>query len=150
MADRAFDHVIEENHRWLGEFIRGNVEPVKQMFSHREDVTLAGPLPTAHSGTVPIARGWSQVAATLERAVAHFRDGALTGFENLATHVTPDLACTIELERFTAKVGAREDTAPVVLRVTSVFRREDQAWKLVHRHADPVTTVQPAESISQR
>jgi hypothetical protein len=27
--------------------------------------------------------------------------------------------------------------------VTSTLRREDGAWKLVHRHADPITTADP-------
>jgi ketosteroid isomerase-like protein len=63
--------------------------------------------------------------------------------------VTPDLAYTLEIERFEAKVGGREDLTPVTLRVTSVFRREDGVWKLVHRHADPITTLRPAKSVIQ-
>jgi ketosteroid isomerase-like protein len=35
----------------------------------------------------------------------------------------------------------------VSLRVTSIFRREEGEWRIVHRHADPVTTARPAESI---
>jgi ketosteroid isomerase-like protein len=31
--------------------------------------------------------------------------------------------------------------------VTSVFRREGDKWKLVHRHADPITTPRPASSV---
>jgi ketosteroid isomerase-like protein len=31
--------------------------------------------------------------------------------------------------------------------VTSIFRREDGTWKLVHRHADPITAPQSAESV---
>jgi ketosteroid isomerase-like protein len=28
-----------------------------------------------------------------------------------------------------------------------VFRREDDRWKVIHRHADPITTPRPAESV---
>jgi ketosteroid isomerase-like protein len=54
----------------------------------------------------------------------------------------------VEVERFRAKVGGREELAPVALRVTSIFRPEDGIWKVVHRHADPITE-QPAESVLQ-
>jgi ketosteroid isomerase-like protein len=53
------------------------------------------------------------------------------------------------VERFEAKVGGREELAQVALRVTSIFRPEDGAWKVVHRHADPITTERPAESVLQ-
>jgi ketosteroid isomerase-like protein len=35
----------------------------------------------------------------------------------------------------------------VAVRVTSVYRLESGGWKLVHRHADPITTPRPAESV---
>jgi ketosteroid isomerase-like protein len=35
------------------------------------------------------------------------------------------------------------------LRVTSILRPEDDTWKIVHRHADPITAPQPAESVIQ-
>lgn len=31
-------------------------------------------------------------------------------------------------------------------RVTSIFSPETHGWRLLHRHADPITTVQPADS----
>jgi hypothetical protein len=37
----------------------------------------------------------------------------------------------------------------VALRVTTVWRREDSEWKVVHRHGDPITTMRPAESVIQ-
>ena len=97
----------------------------------------------------PPARGWDEVAKTLERAASQFRDGQATGFENVAKYVTPELAYTVWLERQQAKVGGREDITPFALRVTMIYRLEEGTWKVVHRHADPITTPQPAESVIQ-
>jgi ketosteroid isomerase-like protein len=53
----------------------------------------------------------------------------------------------VEIERFRAKIGGNKEAAPVALRTTSILRREDGGWKILHRHADPITTEQPAESV---
>jgi hypothetical protein len=37
------DRLIERYHLALGEFVKGNPEPVKELFSHKDDVTLANP-----------------------------------------------------------------------------------------------------------
>ena len=43
--------VVEQYHLALGEFVKGDPEPLKMMYSHREDVTLANPFgPPAFSG----------------------------------------------------------------------------------------------------
>src|SRR6266516_549581 len=138
-----FDEVVEQYHLALGEFVKGNPEPNKMVFSHREDVTLANPLD-------PPARGWEQVAATLERAASQVREGEHVGFEIVAKYVTPELAYMVWVERVKAKVGGRQDVALIALRVTTIFRPEDGTWKVVHRHADPITTAQPVESIIQK
>ena len=137
------DEVIEQFHLALGDFVKGNPEPVKQIFSHQEDVTLANPLG-------PPARGWEQVTATMERAASQFRDGEFVGFETVAKYATIELAYVVHIERTKAKVSGREDVAPSALRVTMIFRPEEGTWKVVHRHADPITTPQPAESVIQQ
>ena len=53
------------------------------------------------------------------------------------------------LEPQKAKLGGSEDVTPFTLRVTMIFRPEDGEWKIVHRHADPITTPQSAESVIQ-
>jgi len=136
------DQLIEQYQLALGEFFKGNPEPVQKMFSHREDVSLANPLG-------PPAHGWEQVAQTIERAASSFTDGEMVAFEAVAKYVTPELAYAVWLERAKVKLGGMEDFAPSVLRVTMIFRPEDGTWKVVHRHADPITTPQPAESVIQ-
>jgi ketosteroid isomerase-like protein len=63
--------------------------------------------------------------------------------------VTDELAYVLAIERQKAKVGASDEVTPFALRVTMVFRPEDGEWKVVHRHADPITTARPAESVIQ-
>jgi ketosteroid isomerase-like protein len=138
-----FEAAVDRYHLAAAEFVKGDPKPYEMMFSHREDVTLGNPFG-------PFSRGWEQVAATMERAAALYRDGQVVGFETLGKYVTPDLAYIVEVERFEAKLGVREEAAVVTLRTTSVLRPEDGAWKVVHRHADPITTVQPAESVLQK
>jgi ketosteroid isomerase-like protein len=137
------DQLIDQYQQALDEFMKGNPEPVKELFSHREDVTLANPLG-------PPAHGWEQVGATIEHAASQFRDGRLVSVEIVEKHTTPEFAYTVWLERAEGKVGAREDIAPSTLRVTMIYRPEAGTWKVVHRHADPITTPQPAESVIQK
>jgi ketosteroid isomerase-like protein len=136
------DELIERFHLAQGEFVKGNPEPCKSLFSQREDVTLNNPLS-------PPARGWDEVAQTMDRAAAPFRDGEFLSAEIVHKHASPEFAYVVEIERGEAKIGGREEITPWALRVTMIFRPEDGTWKIVHRHADPVTTAQPAESVIQ-
>jgi ketosteroid isomerase-like protein len=137
------DELLEQWHPASDEFLKGNPEPVKKMWSRREDVTLANPYG-------PPVRGWDKVEEVIEHAASQARDGELTSVEVVAKHVTPELAYVVQIERPKAKLGAREDITPFALRVTMIFRPgEDGAWKIVHRHADPITTPQAAESVIQ-
>jgi len=133
---------IEEYHRALDAFFRGDPDPAKRLYSHREDVSLANPFG-------PVAVGWQKVEETMERAAANYRDGGARGFDSLVMHVTPELAYLVEVERFEAKVGGRAEVASGALRVTSVLRPEGGTWKIVHRHADPITAPRTAQSVIQ-
>ena len=137
------DEVVKQYHLAAREFVKGNPEPYKIMFSHRDDVSVANPFG-------PVTCGWKQVAATMERAASLYRDGEFTAFENVVKYVTPELAFIVEVERFRVKIAGREEVAPVALRTTSILRPEDGIWKVMHRHVDPINTAQPAESIIQK
>jgi ketosteroid isomerase-like protein len=143
MNTSDFDEVVDQYHRALGEFLKGNPEPNKMMYSHREDVTLANPYG-------PPVRGWEQVAETMERAASLRRDGEMVSIETVAKYVTSELAYIVEIERAKAKIGGRQDITPYAVRATIIFRPEDGTWKVVHRHADPITTVQAPESVLQK
>jgi ketosteroid isomerase-like protein len=97
----------------------------------------------------PAVRGWDQASQALEYASSRFRDGEVTAFEEVARYASADLVVIHEKEQWQAKVSGGEELSRFGLRVTSTFRREetfrreDSTWKLVHRHADPITTADP-------
>jgi ketosteroid isomerase-like protein len=143
MTASDFDDFIEQYHQALDEILKGSPRGYDRVYSRREDVTLANPFG-------PPVQGWEQVAQTIERAASTFRDGEVTGFERVVTCITPELAYIVEVERGRTKVGGADDVTPISLRVTSIFRPEDGTWKVVHRHADPITTTRPAQSVIQQ
>lgn len=124
----------------LDAFFKGDPEPYKAVYSHREDVSLANPFG-------PPVVGWDAVSAAMQRAAAHYRDGRVTSFQPIARYATRELAYIVEVEHYSAKVGGADRESPVALRVTTVLRLEEAAWKVVHRHADPITTPQAAETV---
>jgi ketosteroid isomerase-like protein len=132
--------LIERSHLAWGEFVKGDPQRALQLFSHQDDVTVGNPFG-------PFVRGWEQVSATVANAATLYRDGDVTGFERIATYATADLTCVVEVERYTAKIGGSDELSAVALRVTSVVRREDDGWRIANRHADPITTGRPPESV---
>jgi ketosteroid isomerase-like protein len=136
----SFDQAVEDYHRRLRKFMKGDPGPVTQMFSEREDVVLCNPF-------LPFAHGPAEVAETIRRAASHFTEGTVE-FERVATYTTADLGYTVEVERFAGLVDGNQGSG--ALRVTMIFRIEDSDWKVAHRHADPITTPQATESILGR
>jgi hypothetical protein len=86
----------------------------------------------------------------MERAARNYRDGRAVGFDRLSEHPTEELACIHELEHYESKVGGSDEVTSEVLRCTTVFRFEDGAWRIVHRHADPIAETRDAESVIRR
>ena len=142
MSANDLAQVIEQYHHGVESFVQGDPEPQKRLYSHRDDATLANPLG-------PPARGWEQVEQTLERAVSQLREGEPITVEHISGYATDDLAYIVEIERTRIKIGGADEKTAVALRVTTIFRREADGWRIVHRHADPITTPRPITSIMQ-
>jgi ketosteroid isomerase-like protein len=127
------DQTVEQYHVALRGFVKGSHEPLWAMYSRWGDAFLCNPY-------VAFARGPQQVEEAMKVAASHWEGGDID-FENMVKYETAELAYIIEQERFRATLDGTERSG--ALRVTSILRREDGEWKVVHRHADPVPTRQP-------
>ena len=142
MVSGDFDEAMQEARAALERIIVGDAAGYKSLYSDSNEITLANPF----GG---IAHGRDEVFETVDRAASNFRDGHTTGIETIERLVTPDLAYTLEIERFVAKVGGSSDLSDIALRVSCVYRLEDGVWRLLHRHADPRVGPQTPESVIQ-
>ena len=143
MATTDVISAIEQSHKALGAIVKGDPTVFQALYSLADDVTLGNPFG-------PYVRGRQKVEATLAGAASHYRDGEVTDVELIAKYTSDTLACVVEVERGRSKVGGADEGVPLAVRTTSVFRLESGSWKLVHRHADPITTPRSASSVIQR
>lgn len=139
-SPQGLEEFLHEYHQGMDEFMRGSCERVKPLFSHADDVTLGNPFG-------PFVQGWERVVDAMQRAAQNYRDGEAIGFENIATVVTAELGYLVEVERLRSKIGGRSQRSDLALRVTTIIRPEQGAWRIIHRHADPITTARPPESV---
>src|SRR5205085_2543887 len=95
----------------------------------------------------PPVRGWAEVERATDRAVSQLREGEPVRFERISEYATQDLGYILWIERTRVKMGGSDEMRPTSLRVTTIFRREDGDWRIIHRHADPITAPRPIESI---
>lgn len=104
----------------------GDDGPRSRTWSRRAPVTLFGAWYDAN--------GPDEVRAVFERLTTAFSGLTSGEVELLSAEVSGNLAYTVHRERTTARVRGTESS--YVLRVTQVYRREDDGWKVVHRHGD--------------
>jgi ketosteroid isomerase-like protein len=108
------------------------------LLSQSDDVALLG----AAGGAV---QGRADAKARLERMAASYGQGGGGGYtsrEPLASWSGPDLVCLVDLERHAWRANGRADLVEYVYRTTHVLRRERGDWRVVLRHADPLSTFQ--------
>lgn len=138
----GLDEFKERYRRSLQAFIEGDPEPNKRLWSRQDDVTLANPVG-------PPAKGLTRVFEAMDRAAGMTREGEGLTLDVISSYESADLAYEVAIQGGRMKLGDSPDMTPLSLRVTSIFRREDDGWKLVHRHADPITEQRPPESLVQ-
>ena len=148
VSEHELDDTIEAFREALRVYVKGDGEAALSFFSTRDDVTLANPVLPPLRGPAAVRRG------TIE-GVANFREGGAlrfaevsSRFEEVSRYATSELGYVLQIERHEGRLVDGAETV-IALRVTLIFRREDGRWRIVHRHADPITTARPIATTLQ-
>lgn len=131
MNDRTdfLDWVGAELHRAELALHNGDAAPRRAIWSRNEPVSVLGAWRNA-VGQQELDNLFSGLAGQFSNCTSY-------SFELLAYDVLGEMAYTAGLEHISASVDG--EPRSYVLRATQIYRREDGAWKVAHRHGDTVT-----------
>jgi ketosteroid isomerase-like protein len=124
--------VIEATHSFyaaLNAMLAGDPDPLADVYSHAADVTHM----PAEGGLLV---GWDQVFGDWSRQAEASRGGTAEPREVRAV-AGGGMACSLALTSGTV-TGTDGGTREVHLRESSVFRKEDDDWKMIAHHADAI------------
>ncbi len=102
----------------------GDASPRRAIWSQKDPVTVLGAWKNAS--------GQEELNDLFAHLADSFSDCTSYEFELLEAEVRGDTAYTVGLEHISASVDGVPRT--YTLRATQIYRREDGAWKVVHRH----------------
>jgi ketosteroid isomerase-like protein len=132
-ADEAgLEEFISRCHDAISSQSQGSPEPFLELWSHADDVTIMAAIGGYHVG-------FEQVSSLLT-AASKTQSFDTWNAENIVTTIGGDLAFSVELERYAREVDGEQEE--LTLRATQIYRREDGAWKVIHRHGDVLTPVE--------
>jgi ketosteroid isomerase-like protein len=143
-STREFSAFLRQWEEAQTRFLNGDPTLWKQKSSQGEDATIFG----AFGG---YEKGWKEVGPRYDWAASQYRpSGTRKKVEYLNVSVSGDMAYSVGIERDEAQLAGHGKSEPRALRVTQIFRRENGAWKLVHRHADPLMEKKAPTAAPQR
>lgn len=148
MSERELSSTIEAFREALRAYVKGEAEPALSFFSTRDDVTLANPLGPPVRGSAAVRTGAIQGAVSFREGGPLRFEEVSSRFEEVSRYATSELAYIVQIERHEGRLVSGAETV-IALRVTLIFRREEGQWRIVHRHADPITTARPITTTVQ-
>ena len=127
-----FEQFMKRREEAARAFVRGDVARLGRIVARVSPATFFGPQGGYEQGP-------DHVYSIYERDAARFTSGN-TSLEILQMAASDDIAYWVGFQQAMARLDGSTEKIPLNLRVTEVFRREGDEWKLVHRHADSLAS----------
>ena len=126
-AEDEVSQASEQFYAALNRTLDGDSSQMEQVWSHGSDVSAIHPF----GGRM---LGWDEVRDSWEQAAQAFSGGQVALNEMVVVPISEDAAYTLGTEHGQASIG--EQTVGIHWRVTNIYRREADGWKIVHHHTD--------------
>lgn len=128
MSDASIEAAIERLRMAMADVANGDTLAIKALYEHSNDVT-------SFYGWGGYEVGWTQVDKRWDWAGQQFKGGTVS-YEPLTRVASGELFYTTDIETFQVAMDGKTEPAAWSNRVTHIFRRTGDEWRLVHRHAN--------------
>jgi ketosteroid isomerase-like protein len=126
-----FQHFMALRLKASTDFVEGRFEALKNISAENSPATIFPP-----SGIC--IEGAESVNSFNEKGAGAFLPGARNMFEVMHQDADAHLAYWTGIQRSTVKMKGKEGDVEFNLRITEIFSKVNNEWKLIHRHADPL------------
>jgi ketosteroid isomerase-like protein len=127
MESQGVSRAVQRFYSALNAMFAGDLEPMKEVWSHADDVTYMGPGGGFRVGWEEVLRDWEAQASMNLGGEVQPKDIELT--------VGRDLAVVGNYE-IGENVGVDGKPQEVRVRATSMFRQDGGKWKMIGHHTD--------------
>lgn len=124
-----FELLVNKMQEANRELANGNPEDVKQLWSRNDEVTIF-----CGSSGIEV-RGWKAVEERLDWACSQIPTGSEYSFERVSSQAGENYGSLQQTEHYKSLDGKKMD-----LSVTLLFKKEASGWKIVHRHAENLSS----------
>lgn len=114
-------------------YVNGDAAPLGEIVTHDNPATFFAPFGGYLQGADAVAMRYAHDANS-------FTPEGKSRLEILQMGASEGIAYWVGIQHATAQLKDSPDPIPMNLRITELFRREGQEWKLIHRHADTLVS----------
>ena len=125
----TFEEFMKQRLKASNDFVNGSSDALANISTEKDPATIFPP-PGTH------IRGAQNVNEFNIKGAARFERGSENSFEVFHQAESGDLAYWTGLQHSVVRMKGEEKAVTMHLRVTEIFRKEHDTWKLIHRHAD--------------
>lgn len=128
-ASKQFEQFMKLREEVAQAYVNGDAEPLAGISTHINPATFFGPAGDYEQGA-------RKVLATNEHAAEQFQKGSNSRFEIFHMAMSGELAYWVGIQHAEVRMKDKAAAVSMSLRISEIFRLENGAWKLMHRHAD--------------